>query len=364
MTCCESTTRVNRVVYTVVRKYILESTTNRKRRARPGNPCQHERYVLVYQRLTSTRLSASAPLDRLDEDVNPSAAAPRRSTRTALSFELIPPRHDADTALLDNLIAGLAEYNPDYVSVTSSRRSDWLEGTAALIKRIAETTDLKPIAHLACTAGTRDELTEWIRTLIDAGVRGFLALRGDLPEGETSLPEGYLPYATDLLNLIQEVQDEQAFRLAAGKLALSVACYPSGHAESKNADMDLDVLLAKQRLGADFAITQLFFEAQDYLDFVERSRLAGVRIPLIPGIMPMTSLRRVERMGVLSGITVPQRVTDRLSKASTPDEEYEIGMAMSAELTREILDAGTGGLHIYTHNNLAVTRDLLSRINL
>ncbi|AWB83099.1 methylenetetrahydrofolate reductase [Corynebacterium liangguodongii] len=313
------------------------------------------------ERSPSTRLSASAPLDRLDEDPG---YPPARRAPVALSFELIPPRHDADTALLDTLIEGLLAYHPDYVSVTSSRRSDWLEGTAALISRISRTTDLKTIAHLACTAGTREELAGWIRALIDAGVRGFLALRGDLPEGQTGLPADHLQHATDLIMLIRDVEREQAFRLAAGKLALSVACYPSGHAESKNADMDLDVLLAKQRLGADFAITQLFFSAQDYLDFVERSRLAGVRIPLIPGIMPMTSLRRVERMGVLSGITVPECVTRRLAAAGSQQEEYDIGMELTAELTRTILDAGAGGLHIYTHNNLAVTRDLLGRIGI
>ncbi|WKD56611.1 5,10-methylenetetrahydrofolate reductase [Corynebacterium capitovis DSM 44611] len=311
----------------------------------------------------STRLSASAPLDRLDEDTNRTRPSARRA-RTALSFELIPPRHDADFALLDDLVTGLALYRPDYIAVTSSRRSDWLAGTAALISRVAQTSDLRPIAHLACSAGTRAELTGWIRTLIDAGVRGFLALRGDLPPGETQLPEGYLQHATDLLNLIHEVEEEEEFRLAAGKLALSVACYPSGHAESRNEDEDLDVLLAKQRLGADFAITQLFFEADDYLSFVEKSRLAGVRIPLIPGIMPMTSLKRVERMGVLSGITVPDHVTARFAAASGPEEEYEAGMAATAELARAILDAGTGGLHIYTHNNLAVTQDLLRRIDI
>ena len=276
-----------------------------------------------------------------------------------MSFEIIPPRPSDSVAKMDELIAGLAAYNPDYVSVTSSRRSEWLEGTAAVISRIAETTDLRPIAHLACTAGTREELTEWIRTLIDAGVRGFLALRGDLPE--TGMPEHYLQYATDLLNLIEEVQEEEAFRLAAGKLALSVACYPKGHEESRNFDHDLDVLLTKQRLGADFAITQLFFEAQDYLDFVEVARLAGVRIPLIPGIMPMTSLKRVRRMGELSGLEVPEVVEKQLLEA---DDEYETGMQLTAKLAREILDAGTGGLHVYTHNNLAVTRDFLDRIGI
>ncbi|NJJ03510.1 methylenetetrahydrofolate reductase (NADPH) [Corynebacterium coyleae] len=311
----------------------------------------------MFEASPSTRLSASAPIDR---EGAPVIRRPRpKRQRTALSFEIIPPRPSDSVAKMDELIAGLAAYNPDYVSVTSSRRSEWLEGTAAVISRIAETTDLRPIAHLACTAGTREELTEWIRTLIDAGVRGFLALRGDLPE--TGMPEHYLQYATDLLNLIEEVQEEEAFRLAAGKLALSVACYPKGHEESRNFDHDLDVLLTKQRLGADFAITQLFFEAQDYLDFVEVARLAGVRIPLIPGIMPMTSLKRVRRMGELSGLEVPEVVEKQLLEA---DDEYETGMQLTANLAREILDAGTGGLHVYTHNNLAVTRDFLDRIGI
>ena len=311
----------------------------------------------MFEASPSTRLSASAPIDR---EGAPVIRRPRpKRQRTALSFEIIPPRPSDSVAKMDELIAGLAAYNPDYVSVTSSRRSEWLEGTAAVIARIAETTDLRPIAHLACTAGTREELTEWIRTLIDAGVRGFLALRGDLPE--TGMPEHYLQYATDLLNLIEEVQEEEAFRLAAGKLALSVACYPKGHEESRNFDHDLDVLLTKQRLGADFAITQLFFEAQDYLDFVEVARLAGVRIPLIPGIMPMTSLKRVRRMGELSGLEVPEVVEKQLLEA---DDEYETGMQLTANLAREILDAGTGGLHVYTHNNLAVTRDFLDRIGI
>lgn len=309
----------------------------------------------------STRLSASAPIDGLDEAIT---GTPRARTRTALSFELIPPRNATDTAKLDELIAGLAAYRPDYVSVTSSMRSDWLEGTSALIQRIASTTDLRPIAHLACTAGTKVELEGWIRQLIDVGVRGFLALRGDLQPGQDRLPNGYLPYATDLLNLINEVQEAEAFRLAAGKLALSVACYPSGHSESKNFDHDLDVLLAKQRLGADFAITQLFFDATDYLEFVDVARMAGVRIPLIPGIMPITSLARAKRMGELSGLAVPPSVEKRLADASTPEEEYELGMQLTAELTQTIVDAGTGGLHIYTHNNLAVTRDLLNRVGI
>lgn len=125
----------------------------------------------------SPRLSASAPLDYESEEEAPTPE------RLALSFEVIPPRHDADAAKIDRLLEVLESYHPDYIAVTSSQRSGWLEGTAAFIEKISQNTSMRPLAHLACTAGTRDELIGWINRLVDAGVRGLLALRGDLPEG-------------------------------------------------------------------------------------------------------------------------------------------------------------------------------------
>ena len=302
----------------------------------------------------SPRLSASAPLDQISEDT------PERLERTALSFEVIPPRHDADAAKIDRLLATLSAYNPDYIAVTSSQRSGWLEGTAAFIEKISRDTSMRPLAHLACTAGTEQELEEWIDTLVDAGVRGLLALRGDLPEG--GMPEGHLPHADSLVRLIRRWESARVARLAAGRLAVGVACYPNGHAESATADEDIDVLLSKQRLGADFAITQLFFDAEDYVRFAQRARLAGVRIPLIPGIMPMTSRARVERMCQLSGLDGPTAVLDQLAAATSPEEEQEIGMQITASLAQAVLNAGADGLHIYTHNNPDITTDLLNRI--
>lgn len=302
----------------------------------------------------SPRLSASAPLDQISEDT------PERLERTALSFEVIPPRHDADAAKIDRLLATLSAYNPDYIAVTSSQRSGWLEGTAAFIEKISRDTSMRPLAHLACTAGTEQELEEWVDTLVDAGVRGLLALRGDLPEG--GMPEGHLPHADSLVRLIRRWESARVARLAAGRLAVGVACYPSGHAESTTPDEDIDVLLAKQRLGADFAITQLFFDAEDYVRFAQRARLAGVRIPLIPGIMPMTSRARVERMCQLSGLDGPTAVLDQLATATSPEEEQEIGMQITASLAQAVLNAGADGLHIYTHNNPDITTDLLNRI--
>lgn len=302
----------------------------------------------------SPRFSASAPLDSMSEE---ELMVPER---LALSFEVIPPRHDADEAKIDRLLETLESYHPDYIAVTSSKRSGWLEGTTAFIERISRTTSMRPLAHLACTAGSRTELIGWINRLVDAGVRGLLALRGDLPE--EGLPEHYPQHADELISLIRQLERQQAARFAAGRLAVGVACYPSGHVESRNEDEDFDVLLQKQRLGADFAITQLFFDAQDYLRFTKKAQLAGVHIPLIPGIMPMTSLRRVERMGELSGLAVPERVRSALAAATTPEEEYETGMELTAELARDIVAGGASGLHIYTHNNPDSTHDLLTRI--
>ncbi|MCG7233714.1 methylenetetrahydrofolate reductase [Corynebacterium sp. ACRQM] len=302
----------------------------------------------------SPRFSASAPLDSMSEE---ELMVPER---LALSFEVIPPRHDADEAKIDRLLETLESYHPDYIAVTSSKRSGWLEGTTAFIERISRTTSMRPLAHLACTAGSRTELIGWINRLVDAGVRGLLALRGDLPE--EGLPEHYPQHADELISLIRQLERQQAARFAAGRLAVGVACYPSGHVESKNEDEDFDVLLKKQRLGADFAITQLFFDSQDYLRFTKKAQLAGVHIPLIPGIMPMTSLRRVERMGELSGLAVPERVRSALAAATTPEEEYETGMELTAELARDIVAGGASGLHIYTHNNPDNTHDLLTRI--
>ena len=206
------------------------------------------------------RLSASAPLDQINQ------WTARVRQRTALSFEVIPPRNDADASKISELLAVLQSYHPDYIAVTSSQRSGWLRGTAAFIEQISRTTSMRPLAHLACTAGGPGELREWVDALVDSGVRGFLALRGDLPKG--GMPVGYLQHADELIRLIRRREAAQAARFAAGNLAVGVACYPNGHAESANADEDIDVLLAKQRLGANFAITQLFFDPKTMRAFI------------------------------------------------------------------------------------------------
>lgn len=312
------------------------------------------------------RVSASAPLDdSSDNPDNPDNAEntePRtRSERTALSFEVIPPRHDADEKKISHLLETLESYRPDYISVTSSCRSGWLGGTAKFISRIDRETNMRTLAHLACTAGTKQEMVAWINRLIDSGVRGLLALRGDLPEGEVKLPEDHLQYADELVRLIREVEGQQAARFAAGRLAVAVASYPNGHYQARTDDENFDVLLSKQRSGADLAISQLFFEAEDFLKFRRRAELAGIRIPQIPGIMPITSVRRLRRMAEFSSLPVPEHLVRRLENAR--DERAE-GIAITAELVQAMVDNDVGSLHIYTHNNAEVTQELLDTVGI
>ena len=305
------------------------------------------------------RVSASAPLDDSSDNAQPQ---PRTASElTALSFEVIPPRHDADEKKISHLLETLESYRPDYISVTSSRRSGWLDGTAKFISRIDRETTMRTLAHLACTAGTKQEMIAWINRLIDSGVRGLLALRGDLPEGEDSLPADHLQYADELVRLIRQVESQQAARFAAGRLAVAVASYPNGHDLARTDDENFDVLLSKQRSGADLAISQLFFEAEDFLQFRRRAELAGVRIPQIPGIMPITSVRRLRRMAEFSSLPVPEHLVRRLENAR--DERAE-GIAITAELVQAMVDNDVGSLHIYTHNNAEVTQELLDAVGI
>lgn len=326
------------------------------------------------RRNRGTRMSASAPLD---EELIPSVApqprldptdllgrAPGAPRRTSLSFEVMPPRHDSDRSKIDNLLATLESYGPDYLAVTSSQRSGWLKGTSDFIEQISRNTTMLPLAHLACTAGTREELVGWINRLIDSGVRGFLALRGDYPDGQEGPQPGELPHATDLITLIRKVEKSQAARFAAGRLSVGVAAYPSGHYSSSGPDEDIDVLLAKQRLGADFAITQMFFDTEDFLRFRDRARLAGVTIPLIPALAPMISVRRLHRMGQLSSLKVPERLIRRLEKSDTPEGQLDIGLDATAEMAQTLLANETESLHLYTFNRADITAELLTRIGI
>lgn len=299
----------------------------------------------------------------------PSLIQPTPSSGTsapiALSYELFPPRNEKAATSLWATIRELESTNPDYVSVTYGANGSNRDTAVTLLNKLLTETSLRPLAHLTCVGNTAEELAEIISELLDHGVRGILALRGDLPKDAPEVPrQGSLSYAQDLIELIRRVEQRRSALLCAGRVAIGVAAYPAKHPESPSIAHDVEVLLAKQRSGADFAITQVFFHADQYKDLVSRARRAGVSIPIIPGVMPLTSLRRVERLGVLTGIEPAPKLLDALARAEDDAHSRRIGVQATVDLARAALDAGAPGIHLYTFNEHAAALEVLDKLQL
>ena len=293
------------------------------------------------------------------------SAQAEASAPIALSYELFPPKNPAAEATLWDTIRELETTNPDYVAVTYGANGSNRDTAVELLHRLLNETTLLPLAHLTCVGNTADELAEIISELLDHGVRGILALRGDLPQTGPAQPKaGSLNYAQDLIELIRRVEQRRSALLCAGKVAIGVAAYPARHPESPSIEHDVEVLLAKQRSGADFAITQVFFHADQYKDLVTRARRAGVSIPIIPGVMPLTSLRRVQRLGDLTGVEPSATLLDDLSRADDTAQSRKVGVKATVDLARAALDAGAPGIHLYTFNEHAAALEVLDKLQL
>lgn len=300
-----------------------------------------------------------SPPSLIDAHSNLSDTAP-----VALSYELFPPRSPAAAESLWTTIGELESTDPDYVSVTYGASGSNRDTAVELINRLILETTLRPLAHLTCVGNTPEELAGIIGELLDVGVRGILALRGDEPKDGAAPASGSLRYAQDLIELIRRVEQRRSALLCAGKVAVGVAAYPTRHPESPNEAHDVEVLLAKQRSGADFAITQVFFHSEQYADLMTRARRAGVTIPIIPGVMPLTSLRRVKRLGELAGVAPDPRLMERLAAADNDIERRRIGVAATVDLANAALDAGAPGIHLYTFNEHACALDVLDKLAL
>lgn len=282
----------------------------------------------------------------------------------ALSYELFPPRSPAAAETLWTTIRELETTSPDYVSVTYGASGSNRDTAVDLINRLLLETTLRPLAHLTCVGNTPQELAGIIGQLLDTGVRGILALRGDLPKDGINPEDGSLRYAQDLIDLIRRVEQRRSALLCAGKIAVGVAAYPTRHPESPSEAHDVEVLLAKQRSGADFAITQVFFHPGQYADLLTRARRAGVTIPIIPGVMPLTSLRRLKRLGELTGVEPAAELTEQLAAADTDGDRLRIGVNATVDLANAALDAGAPGIHLYTFNEHQSALQVLDKLAL
>lgn len=299
--------------------------------------------------------------------------------RPPISFELFPPRTDAAALALGRTIDRLAEVDPAFISVTFGAGGSSRDRSLTVLRYMLEHTDVEPMAHLTCVGSSHAEANRLVREFLDAGVTSFLALRGDPPEGAD--PEsgiGDLESAAELVQLIHRVQEEREPYGQAGIPGIpgatrilerprpervAVAAFPTGHPRSRGMNQDVDVLLAKEVAGANLAITQLFWHADDYLGFVERARAGGVTIPILPGIMPVTSAARLTRLEQLTGVPAPSELAIALEIEPDADALFDLGVEFAANLAGEVL-AGAPGLHLYTFNRHEAVLAVLDRLDL
>jgi methylenetetrahydrofolate reductase (NADPH) len=274
--------------------------------------------------------------------------------RPVFSFEFFPPDSDEGEERLFETIARLRDLEPSFVSVTCRNHSR--ARTLAVVSRIRNETGLEPMAHYTCAGATREELQEMLRGLRDVGVDNVLALRGDPPKGAETfeVTPGGFAHATDLVAMIRDQYD----------FCIGGACYPEGHLESPSRDDDMRHTVEKVNGGVSFLITQMFFDNRAYFDFVARARAAGITVPIIPGIMPITNLARLSRSdGTLFGAAIPDRlVSELVERESEPGAVAALGTAYATLQCSELLGAGAPGVHFYTLNRSPATRAILSAL--
>lgn len=269
--------------------------------------------------------------------------------RTAFSFEFFPPKDRESSKLLFKTIRELIPLGPAYVSVTYGAGGSTRELTQDLVVKIQAETSLTVVSHLTCVGSTRDEIVHILDKYRESGIRNILALRGDPPAGRTSWERqpGGFEHAIDLVRLIKQSFPE---------MGIGVAGFPEGHPETPNHLKEMEYLKAKVDAGADYICTQLFFDNRDFYDFRERCELAGIRVPVMAGIMPLISRRNMVRMAELAqGVRYPARLLRSLSYAGDDSRVADIGIEWATAQVRDLLEKGVAGVHFYTLNRSSAT---------
>jgi methylenetetrahydrofolate reductase (NADH) len=278
--------------------------------------------------------------------------------RPTLSFEFFPPKKPEDEARLWRTIRELESLQPSFVSVTYGAGGSTRDRTIEITERICADTTLMPVAHLTAVNHSVAELRAIVGRFADAGIINMLALRGD-PPGDPSgewvkHPDG-VAYASDLVSLLR----------AHGDFCIGVAAFPYKHPRSETIESDTDWFVAKCRAGAEYAITQMFFDAEDYLRLRDRVNAAGCAVPIIPGIMPVTNMATIARSEQLSGAPFPSALGAKFDAiAEDPAAVRELGIAEAIGLAQRLLDEGAPGLHFITMNFAKATREVIAEISL
>jgi methylenetetrahydrofolate reductase (NADPH) len=275
--------------------------------------------------------------------------------RPVFSFEFFPPKTEEGEANLWSALEELKRDEPAFVSVTYGAGGSTRDRTIGIVKRIKSQIGLEAMAHFTCVGATTDELRGTLDEMRDAGVENVLALRGDPPDGQTewTKTEGGLEYSTELAQLIAENYD----------FSIGAACFPEVHPEAPDMDSDIAFLKRKVEAGARFLITQLFFDNELYFDFVREARAAGIDVPIIPGIMPVTGYAQVKRFTERCGASIPPLYERELAaRAEDPDAVKDLGVAYATLQCADLLARGAPGIHFYTLNRSPATRSILAAL--
>ncbi len=269
-----------------------------------------------------------------------------------ISCELFPPKTDKGVTNLLANVEKLMTFGPDFLTCTYGAGGSSQSRTLEILSKVKAKFDLPVASHLTLVGSTRDDLRDYLNRAKQSGIDYIVALRGDPPEGAEKFEqfEGGLRYANELVEMIKSEYDQ---------FSIAVAGYPEVHQEAPNAEVDLENLKRKVDAGSDVIITQLFFDNVDFLRFRDRCRDAGITIPIIPGIMPVTNFSQVKRIASLCGAKLPKEFVNQLSAADTPENQFEIGVRHAIDQIANLIDEGTQGLHFYVLNKSNATSAIL-----
>tara|TARA_B100000676_G_scaffold83443_1_gene83558 strand:+ start:1876 stop:2745 length:870 start_codon:yes stop_codon:yes gene_type:complete len=275
------------------------------------------------------------------------------SEHKGLSFELFPPKTEKGEAALMRHMDALMQFAPDYVTCTYGAGGSTQSKTMDVITAVKEAFNVPVASHLTCVGSTADDLRRYLQNATQKEIDFLVALRGDAPQGDEKFEAvaGGFSYANELVEFI---------RAQFPNFGIAVAGYPEVHQEAPSAEVDLDNLKRKVDAGADIVITQLFYKNTDYFDFCDRCVKAGITIPIVPGVLPVTNLAQIQRITSLCGSSLPQDFATKLSQREDDTQwQFEVGVEFAAAQVQDLIASGAPGVHFYVLNKSQATRRVL-----
>ena len=280
-----------------------------------------------------------------------------KSKSLVISFELFPPKTDKGVANLMKNVKQLMEYEPDFITCTYGAGGSTQDKTLDIVSKVKSEFNIPVASHLTCVGSTTDQLKKYLDSAKQAGIDYIVALRGDPPEGSDTFvqTDGGLQYANELVELIQsEFKD----------FGIAVAGYPEKHREAPSMEVDLENLKRKVDAGADIILTQLFYDNDDFFRFRDLCNAKGINVPIVPGLLPVTSLSQIKRIASLCGAKLPKSFVDQLASQDDTEWQFGVGIAQAVEQTRGLLEGGVEGLHYYVLNKAGATKAILASVDI